>query len=98
MTKVRRGTPRHSADRDARRRAQLDRPGTPVVLTDVRFPNEAEAIQAAGGRLVRVVRPGQDTSDQHISETALDDLVADVEIQNDGTLDELRAAARALGL
>lgn len=32
--------------------------GVPVVVDDCRFPNEADAIVAAGGVLVRVVRPG----------------------------------------
>lgn len=32
--------------------------GMPVVVDDCRFPNEADAIVAAGGVLVRVVRPG----------------------------------------
>lgn len=32
--------------------------GTPVVVDDARYPNEADAIVAAGGVLVRVTRPG----------------------------------------
>lgn len=32
--------------------------GQPIVCDDVRFPNEADAIRAAGGFLVRVERPG----------------------------------------
>lgn len=32
--------------------------GVPVVVDDARFPNEADAIVAAGGVLVRIVRPG----------------------------------------
>lgn len=39
-----------------------------IVISDVRFPNEAEAIQSAGGLLVKVVRPkykpGLDYADQ----------------------------------
>jgi len=46
--------------------------GTPVVVTDVRFPNEAEAIDGAGGYLLRVERPGLPEGDLHESETALD--------------------------
>jgi len=41
------------------------------VLTDVRFPNEVEAIKKAGGRVIRLTRNPLD--DQHESETALDD-------------------------
>jgi hypothetical protein len=46
--------------------------GKNVVVTDVRFPNEARAIINMGGILVRMRRDGVDTSN-HISETALDD-------------------------
>ncbi|MFD6638340.1 hypothetical protein ACFWDN_21265 [Micromonospora chalcea] len=58
----------------------------PVVITDVRFPNEATAIRNAGGILVRVIRPGQDESDQHVSEVALSDTPADFTLQNDSEL------------
>ncbi|OZV74794.1 hypothetical protein CA850_29710 [Micromonospora echinospora] len=71
----------------------------PVAITDVRFPNEAEAIRTAGGVLVRVVRPGQDESDQHVSEVALKDWPVDHTLMNDDDLhallnkvDTLRAA------
>ena len=43
-----------------------------AVITDVRFPNEVEAIQQAGGKVVRLTRtPFPD--DNHESETALDE-------------------------
>ncbi|MEV0267735.1 hypothetical protein AB0H43_03085 [Hamadaea sp. NPDC050747] len=51
--------------------AAIEQSGTPAVVTDVRFPNEAAAIERLGGRLVRVTRPGLDESDNHVSETAL---------------------------
>jgi hypothetical protein len=68
----------------------------PVVVTDCRFPNEAEAIRSAGGKVVRVIRPGLVSTDTHVSETALDDFVADAEIINSGTLDDLAGVVRAL--
>lgn len=51
-------------------RAAVDRlpAGTPVVVDDCRFPNEAEAIRAAGGLLVRIERPGAGTASTHESE------------------------------
>ncbi|TDC35725.1 hypothetical protein E1166_23280 [Micromonospora sp. KC213] len=61
----------------------------PCVITDVRFPNEAEAVRAAGGTLVRVVRPGQDESDRHISETALAGWPTTHAIINDADLHSL---------
>lgn len=41
------------------------------VITDVRFPNEADAIRGAGGILVRLNAPYA-TISNHLSETALD--------------------------
>lgn len=67
----------------------------PVVVTDVRFPNEAEAIRSRGGILVRIDRPGFD-GDGHATETALDDYVPDVIVTNDGTLAQLGDSARAV--
>jgi hypothetical protein len=40
-----------------------------VVVDDCRFPNEAEAVRAAGGLLVRIERPGTGTASAHSSET-----------------------------
>jgi hypothetical protein len=64
----------------------------PVVITDVRFPNEAEAVKRAGGVLVRVVRPGQTDDDQHASETAMDGQPVAYLISNEGTPDDLNRA------
>jgi rhodanese-related sulfurtransferase len=62
-----------------------------VVVSDVRMPNEAAAVRAAGGKLVRIVRPGAPcTVTAHVTESALDELAADVNLINDGTLEELR--------
>jgi hypothetical protein len=43
------------------------------VITDVRFPNEANAILAAGGLLYKIERPGIKSPNNHPSETALAD-------------------------
>jgi hypothetical protein len=66
-----------------------------VVISDVRFPNEAAAIQAVGGRVVRIARPGQIAAD-HPSEKFVNSLDANITIQNDGTLAELQQ--KVLGL
>lgn len=59
--------------------------GVPVVVDDCRFPNEADAIVAAGGVLVRVVRPGAGAGAAgHSSEGQ--QLPAIGEIQNDVSL------------
>src|SRR6185312_10034709 len=44
--------------------------GVPVVVDDCRFPNEAQAVQDAGGIIVRIERPGVVKEGyQHSSET-----------------------------
>jgi len=50
--------------------------GKRVVITDVRFEDEADAIIELGGLLVFVDRPGVDRSDGHSSETGVDAIVA----------------------
>lgn len=61
----------------------------PVVITDVRFRNEAQAIRDAGGYLVRIVRPGHDDGDTHPSETELDDWPQDYTVMNDSEVQAL---------
>ncbi len=60
----------------------------PVVVTDVRFPNEVEAVRERGGVIWKINRPGL-TADGHVSERNVEDVIADVELVNDGTLLEL---------
>ena len=70
-------------------------PSSRIVVTDVRFPNEVGAILAKGGIVYRVVRPGLESIDSHISETALDHLDLPV-ILNDGSVEDLYAKVREL--
>lgn len=68
------------------------------VLTDVRMPNEVLAVRRAGGLLLRVVRPGMDDGDAHVTETALEGSAVHATISNSGTLEDLgRAVDLALG-
>lgn len=50
----------------------IDRTPGPVVVTDVRFPNEADAIFGDAGVVIRIERPGLPATDLHPSETALE--------------------------
>src|SRR5690606_32695903 len=70
--------------------------GAPVVVTDVRYTNEADEIRRAGGYLVRVLRPGQASTDTHSSEVELDAYPTNRVIVNDGTLDDVQREARLL--
>jgi hypothetical protein len=62
-----------------------------VVVSDVRFPNEADAVREDGGIVVRVERPGLVSTDDHPSETALDGYEFDVVLLNAGTIGGLYA-------
>lgn len=70
--------------------------GFPVVFTDVRFTNEARAIKAAGGILVRIERPSTDDGDTHASEVELDSYPVDRLVYNAGTVQQLNNQADAL--
>lgn len=61
------------------------------VITDVRFPNEADAVQSVGGKIYKVVRPGTGAVNSHISDTGIDNLPTDGEILNDCDLEVFRA-------
>jgi antirestriction protein len=74
------------------RRAQQD-PSTSVLVTDLRFPNEAAAIKKMGGLLVKCHRNlGFNADmDSHISEIALDEFDGwDYELDNNGSMNALR--------
>ena len=58
------------------------------IITDTRFPNEAQAIKSKGGIVVKVTRPGEQQG-THPSEIALDDWDFDVVIENNGSIEDL---------
>lgn len=60
----------------------IDKIDGPVVVTDVRYENEAEAIKRLGGLLGRIVRDVPGATDSHPSETALDDYPTDFTVEN----------------
>lgn len=80
----------------------LNTPKSPklILVADVRFPNEVKAVQALGGRVIRLTRAPYAADDIHASETALDgykgfDMVVDnsgmtIEQQNQFIWDALR--------
>lgn len=55
-----------------------------VLITDVRFPNEAAWIRSKGGIIVRVERKGQVNNDTHDSEKFIDRISADTRVHNSG--------------
>lgn len=59
------------------------------IITDTRFPNEAQAIKDAGGIVIRIDRPGYTAVNAHPSETALDNWKFDHKIMNGSDLTSL---------
>lgn len=68
----------------------LTTPASKWIITDVRFPNEAQAIKDRGGVIVRIDRPGIAPVNAHPSETALDNWTFDYKIANVSDLVSLR--------
>ena len=64
-------------------------PDDNVVVTDVRLPNEAEMVKKLNGQVWRVIRPGINAVNDHISESALDSYEFDFDVYNDSTLTHL---------
>lgn len=63
-----------------------------IVISDVRFPDEMEAIRSIGGVIWAVTRPGVEPVREHVSEHIAREAVhwADEILCNGGTMDDLR--------
>ncbi|QNE74008.1 hypothetical protein F0344_04785 [Streptomyces finlayi] len=73
----------------------------PVVVSDVRYENEARALLLDGFTLIRVTRPGTGLAGdagRHKSETELDAWATDLTIGNTGSLDDLNSTVDSLTL
>lgn len=64
-----------------------------VVITDVRFDNEADFIHEMGGTVVRIERGVGDVA-AHISEAGVSERKVDVTIWNNHTIEDLRTIVR----
>lgn len=67
-----------------------------VLLTDVRFPNEAHLVRSLGGDLWRITRPEGPQPSRHTSEWLLAGEPVDAEIVNDGSIEQLAKVATDL--
>lgn len=70
------------------------KPGDRLVVPDMRFPNEFDAIKARGGMTWRVNRKGVGPANSHASETALDNHQFAVVFNNNWSLEDLRNSVR----
>lgn len=64
-------------------------PAQNLVISDLRFPHEAEEVRAKGGKIIRVIRPEIPVDNSHESESAVALIESDYTIINDGTLYDL---------
>ena len=71
------------------------RPDMNYVITDVRFINEADMIQANNGQMWRIKRMGVEAVNGHVSEHEMDKYKVDQIFTNNGTLDDLAAMVKA---
>lgn len=66
--------------------------GAGVVLSDVRFRNEAEWVLSQGGLLISLSREGVAAVATHVSEQNIPFDLANVSLENNGTVEELGGA------
>lgn len=68
--------------------------GEPLVITDVRFPNEAALVRQLGGQLWQIRRPGYEAGGTgHASDTDGSEFRPDVILHNSGDLEFLKDVA-----
>lgn len=67
-----------------------------VVVSDVRFDNEADMIRSMGGRIVHISRKGISGVAAHTSESGVTYCQADVCVANNGDIAGLHAIVRCL--
>lgn len=64
-------------------------PQDKVVVSDVRFENEAKWIQEFNGQIWRIKRTGVDAVNTHVSESDMDGYPVDQIFLNNGTIEDL---------
>ena len=69
---------------------------TYIVITDVRYDNEAKFIKERGGAIWRVTRPDAAKVRDHESERGISDEYVDVEIDNSKAIEQLEQKVKQL--
>lgn len=82
-------------DAAMKRATRAMRNGDSVVITNVRYRNEASRVQAAGGKLLHIERPGIGPVNGHESESGEVFELADMKVRNECTPEELHQIAAA---
>ncbi len=66
------------------------------IITDTRFPNEAQAIKDKGGVIIRVNRPDVEPINDHPSEIGLDNWKFDYTLVNASDIFDLKESVRSI--
>lgn len=66
----------------------IDNPNQNMIISDVRFPNEAELIRQYGGKIIVVHRKNNNIKVNHVSESGLPKELVDYNIYNDSDLND----------
>lgn len=61
-----------------------------VIITDVRFDNEAIRIKEKGGIIIQIEREGYNKVDNHVSEKGISSYLIDYVVFNKGTIEEYK--------
>ena len=69
--------------------------GDPIIIPDVRYKHEVDAIHARGGITIKITREG---IHKHDIEFTVDELETTHQVTNNGSLDGLRRQIDSLGL
>ena len=68
-----------------------------VVVSDLRFENEATMIRGMGGTIIHLARPDAATVEHHVSEAGVEFLAnGDLQLINNGTIEDLLFATEAV--
>lgn len=67
-----------------------------IVITDVRFDNEAAWVRDLGGTVIEIVRPGLPAVEAHVSETGVRDGLVDWRVCNNSSIPMLHEQLRQI--
>jgi len=70
-------------------RHRIETIGGRIVVTDVRFDNEAQMIRELGGHIVNITREQARPVENHTSEAGITDRLIDYHVDNSGLIGEL---------
>tara|TARA_B100001939_G_scaffold348148_1_gene373194 strand:- start:10894 stop:11451 length:558 start_codon:yes stop_codon:yes gene_type:complete len=77
----------------------INKTGLKIVVPDIRFSNEAQWLKSKGGTIVQIHRIGVAHASAHVSELGISHRLVDINIHNNGSLEEfLATSSRLLGV